>query len=176
MNEWFPEQYAAAQKSSLETFYGFANLAFDGFQKLTALNLQAAKTTLADAQATLSITDPQTLLAQQSTRSAVAAERIRSYNKALYDIALTTQARFATIAGAQYEADNRRMQAVVEDVSKQVPAGSEAAVVALKKVIDSGNALYDSVNKTVRQAVNMAEGSLEAVLARPSKASGTTAG
>lgn len=170
MNEWFPEQYAATQKANLETFYGFANLAFEGFHKLVELNLQAAKTALADTQATLLTTNPQDLLTQQSTRSAVVAERIQSYNRRLYDIALTTQTGFATIAGTRYEAHNRRMQALVEDVSKQVPVGSEAAVVALKKVIDSSSALYDSVNKTVRQAVNMAEGSFEAVLSRTSNA------
>jgi phasin family protein len=174
MNEWFPEQYPAVHKANLDTFYGFANLAFEGLQKLTALNLQAAKATLADTQAALSATDSQDLLTQQSTRSAVAAERILSYNRALYDIALTTQSGFATLAGARFEAQNQRMQALVEGVSKQVPAGSEAAVVALKKMIDSGNALYDSVNKTVRQAVNMAEGGFEAVLPRTSKASGAT--
>ena len=170
MNEWFPEQYAATQQANLETFYGFANVAFESFHKLSELNLQAAKTTLADSQATLLTTSPQDLIAQQGTRSAVVAERIQSYNKRLYDIALTAQTGFATIAGARYEAHNRRMQALVEDVSKQVPVGSEAAVVALKKVIDSSNALYDSVNKTVRQAVNMAEGSFEALLPRTSNA------
>ncbi|MGA7776466.1 MAG: TIGR01841 family phasin [Paraburkholderia sp.] len=170
MNEWFPEQYAAAHRANVETFYGFANQAFDGFQKLIELNLQTAKTTLADAQAALLTTDPQELVARQSARTTVVAERIQSYNRRVYDIALATQTGFATIAGARFETYNQRMQALVEQVSKQAPAGSEAAVVALKKVIDSSNALYDSVNKSVRQAVHMAEGSLDAVLPRTSDA------
>jgi phasin family protein len=180
MNEWFPESYSAVQKANVDAFYGYANVAFEGLQKLTALNLQAARAVWADtqvtAQAALSATDAQALLTQQSTRSAVAAERILSYNRALYDIALTTHTGFATLAGARYEAYNERMQTLVESLSKQVPAGSEAAASALKKVFASSNALYDSVNKTVRQAVHMAEGSLEAVLPRQSDASDTGAG
>jgi phasin family protein len=170
MNEWFPEQYVAEHKANVETFYGFANLAFDGFQKLVELNLQAAKTTLADVQTALSTSDPQQLVARQSTQTAVIAERIQSYNKRAYDIAHTMQTGYATIAGARFETCNQHMQAFVEQVSKQAPAGSEAAVVALKKVIDSSNALYDSVKKSVRQAVSMTEGSLEAVLPRTSAA------
>jgi phasin family protein len=175
MNEWFPESYSAVQKSNVDAFYGYANVAFEGLQKLTALNLQAARAAWGDTQAALLSADPQALFTQQSTRSAVAAERILSYNRALYDIALTTHTSFATLAGARYEAYNQRMQTLVEALSKQVPAGSEAAASALKKVFASSNALYDSVNKTVRQAVHMAEGSVEAVLPRQPDASDTNA-
>jgi phasin family protein len=175
MNEWFPESYSAVQKANVDAFYGYAHVAFEGLQKLAALNLQAARAVWADTQAVQLTTDPQALLTQQSTRSAVAAERVLSYNRALYDIALTTHTGFATLAGARYEAYNQRMQTLVEALSKQVPAGSEAAASALKKVIASSNALYDSVNKSVRQAVHMAEGSVEAVLPRQSHAPDTSA-
>jgi hypothetical protein len=40
------------------------------------------------------------------------------------------------------------MQELFEDVSKQAQAGSGAAVVALKKLIDSSGALNDSGNKS----------------------------
>jgi len=176
MNEWFPEQFAAAQKANLEAFHGVANLAFEGFQKLTELNLQAARSALADTQTLLSATDPQAFVAQQAGRNGVLAERAQSYYRHLYEIAVSTQTGFSTIAGAQYEAHNRRVQALFEDMSKQAPAGSEAAVAALKKLIDSSGAFYDSVNKSVRQAVNMAEGGFEAVLPRTSNASGATTG
>ena len=176
MNEWFPEQLAAAQTANLEAFYGVANVAFEGFKKLTELNVQAARSALTDTQALLSATDPQAFVSQQAAPNGALAERTQAYYRRLYEIAVSTHTGFATIAGAQYEAHNRRVQALFEDVSKQAPAGSEVAVVALKKLIDSSSALYDSVNKSVRQAVNMAEGSFEAVLSHTSKASGTTTG
>jgi phasin family protein len=176
MNDLFPEHYAAAQKAGLDAFYGLANLAFEGVQKLAELNLQAARSNLADAQRMLSATDPQAFFAQQASANGPLAGRVQSYNRRLYEIACATQTGFATIAGAQYEAHNRRVQALFEDVSKQAPAGSEAALAALKKVIDSSNALYASVDKTVRQAVNMTEGGFDAVLSRPSHASDATTG
>jgi phasin family protein len=176
MNEWIPEQLASAQKANLEAFYGAANLAFEGFQKLTELNLQAARAALADTHTLMCATDPQAFVAQQAGPNGALTERAQSYYRRLYEIAAGTHAGFATIAGAQYEAHNRRVQALFEDVSKQAPAGSEAAVAALKKLLESSSALYDSVNKSARQAVNMAEGSFEAVLSHTSKASGVTTG
>ena len=176
MNELFPEQFAAAQKAHLETFYGLANLAFEGFQKLTELNLQATRSALSDTHKLLSVADPQVFFAQQTSPNGAVTERIQSWQRGVYEIAVGTQTGFSAIAAAQYEAHNRRVQALFEDMSKQAPAGSEAAVAALKKLIDSSGAFYDSVNKSVRQAVNMAEGSFEAVLPRTSKASGATTG
>ncbi|HEY1998307.1 TIGR01841 family phasin [Paraburkholderia sp.] len=176
MNEWFSDQLTASQKAALEAFYSAANLAFEGFQKLTELNLQAVKANVAETHKLLAAGDPQAFFAQQASPTGPLAERVQSYNRRLYDIVASTHAGFATIAGAQYEAHNRRVQALFDDVSKQAPAGSEAAVAALKKMMDSSNALYDSVNKTVRQAVTLAEGGVEAMLPRTAGASQATSG
>jgi len=176
MNELLPAQFGAAQKAGLDTFYGLANLAFEGFQQLTQLNLQAARSAIAETHKTLSVTDPQAFLAQQACMNGPLAERIQSYNRSLYEIVSSTQKGFATIAASQLEAHNQRLHALFEDMSKQAPAGSEAAVAALKKVIDSSNSLYESVNKTVRQAVSMAEGGFEAALSRAPTGSDTTTG
>lgn len=176
MNEWFPDQFAASQKATLEAFYSTANLAFEGFQKVAELNVQAAKANLADAQKMMSTADFQSFFAQQVSPTGPLSERTQSYFRRLYDIAASTQTGFAKIAGSQYEAHNRRMQALFETVSKQAPAGSEVAVAALRKMMDSSNALYDSVNKTVRQAVTLAEGGVEAMLTRQASASQVTSG
>ena len=77
MNELFPEQFAAAQKAHLETFYGLANLAFEGFQKLTELNLQATRSALSDTHKLLSVADPQVFFAQQTSPNGAVTERIR---------------------------------------------------------------------------------------------------
>jgi phasin family protein len=176
MNEWFPDQLATAQKANLDALFGVAHVAFEAFQKLTQLQIQAAKSALADSQTLLAAADPQAWLAQQASRNVVLAERAQAYYRGLYEVSAGANRGFATIAGAQYEAHNRRMQALFADVAKQAPAGSEAAVVALKKLLDSSSAFYDSVNKSVRQAATLAEGSMEAVLAHTPKTTGATAG
>ena len=51
MSPFMPEQFAAVQKSSLNQLFALTNMAFDGFQKLTELNLQAVRTTHSDNRA-----------------------------------------------------------------------------------------------------------------------------
>jgi Phasin protein len=54
MNTRLPEQIVAAQKVGLETLYGFFNTAFEGYEKLIALNLQAAKASILENEAVAS--------------------------------------------------------------------------------------------------------------------------
>jgi hypothetical protein len=54
MNTRLPEQIVAAQKVGLETLYGFLNTAFEGYEKLIALNLQAAKASILENEAVAS--------------------------------------------------------------------------------------------------------------------------
>jgi len=176
MNELYPEQFAAAQKANLEAFYGLASLAVEGLQKLTALNMQAARSALADSQKLLTAADPQAFFTQQSGPNGELAARAQSYQRALYEIASSMNSGLMTIAGEQYEAHNRRVQALFETLSSQAPAGSEAAAAALKQLMETSSALRDSVNKSVRQAVSMAEGGFEAVLSRTAKTSDVTTG
>src|ERR1700730_15826822 len=46
MNTQVPEQIVAAQKVGVEALYGFFNTALEGYEKLVALNLQAAKASI----------------------------------------------------------------------------------------------------------------------------------
>ena len=70
MTQFSPEQFAAGQKNHIDTFFNLTNKVFEGVEKLTALNLQAAKSIFAEtqetAQKTLSGKDPQDLLKLQS--------------------------------------------------------------------------------------------------------------
>jgi phasin family protein len=176
MNELYPEEFAAAQKANLEAFYRLASLAVEGWQKLTALNMQAAKSALADSQKLLPSADPQAFFTQQAGPNGELAARAQAYQRALFEIVSGMHTGLMTIAGEQYEAHNRRVQALFETMSRQAPAGSEAAVAALKQLMESSRVLHESVNKSVRQAVSMAEGGFETVLSRTAKASDVTTG
>ena len=82
------DQFVAAQKASLETLFGLTSKAFEGVEKLVELNLQVAKTTLAEvaqtAQASLSVKDAQELLALQAGLLQPAAEKAAAYSRHLY--------------------------------------------------------------------------------------------
>jgi phasin family protein len=174
-----PEQFAAAQKANLETLFGLTNKAFEGIEKLVELNLQVVKSTLAEnqenAQRALSVKDAQELLALQASLSQPVAEKVLSYGRHLYEIASATQAEFARVAEAQYEEQNRKVQALVDNVAKNAPAGSETAVAVIKSAITAANTTYETVHKATKQAVEIAESNFNAAATAASKAASQAA-
>jgi phasin family protein len=174
-----PEQFAAAQKANLETLFGLTNKAFEGVEKLVELNLQVVKSTLAEgqenAQRALSVKDAQELLALQASLSQPIAEKVLSYGRHLYEIASATQAEFTRVAEAQYEEQNRKVQALVENVAKNAPAGSETAVAVIKSAITAANTTYETVHKATKQAVEIAESNFNAAATAASKAASQAA-
>ncbi|MEM5385398.1 phasin family protein [Paraburkholderia phymatum] len=174
-----PEQFAAAQKANLETLFGLTSKAFEGVEKLVELNLQVVKSTIAEgqenAQRALSVKDAQELLALQAGLTQPVAEKVLSYGRHLYEIASATQAEFARVAEAQYEEQNKKMQALVENVAKNAPAGSETAVAVIKSAITAANTTYETVHKATKQAVEIAESNFNAAATAASKAASQAA-
>ena len=174
-----PEQFAAAQKANLETLFGLTSKAFEGVEKLVELNIQVVKSTIAEsqenAQRALSVKDAQELLALQAGLTQPVAEKVLSYGRHLYEIASATQAEFARVAEAQYEEQNRKVQALVENVAKNAPAGSETAVAVIKSAITAANTTYETVHKATKQAVEIAESNFNAAATAASKAASQAA-
>ena len=168
------DQLIAAQKANLETLFGLTTKAFEGVEKLVELNLQVVKSTIAEsqenAQRALSVKDAQELLALQAGLTQPVAEKVLSYGRHLYEIASATQAEFARVAEAQYEEQNRKVQALVENVAKNAPAGSETAVAVIKSAITAANTTYETVHKATKQAVEIAESNFNAAATAATKA------
>jgi phasin family protein len=100
-----PEQYVAAQKAQLETLFGLSQTAFEGMEKLMALNLQVAKTSLTEAaetsQALLSVKDAQELMALQSSMLQPGTEKMAArpfVSRLVTDYAARLGAVFARFA------------------------------------------------------------------------------
>jgi phasin family protein len=169
-----PEQFAAAQKANLEALFGLTNKAFEGIEKLVELNLQVVKSTIAEGQETaqraLSVKDPQEMLALQASTAQPMAEKVLSYGRHVYEIASATQAEFARVAEAQFEEQNRKVQTLVDNISKNAPAGSETAVAVMKSAISAANTTYETVHKATKQAVEIAESNFNAAATAAQKA------
>ena len=170
------EQIAAAHKANLETFFGLTNKAFEGVEKLVELNLQVVKATLAEnvehAKKALSAKDAQELLSVQTAavQPLAETEKVLAYSRHLYEIASDTQSEFSKAAELQIAENSRKLQALVDNVSKNAPAGSESAVALVKSALSAANNAYDSVQKATKQAVELAESNFHAAANAASKA------
>jgi len=172
------EQMVATQKATIETFFGLTGKAFEGVEKFVELHVTASKAALAEAagatQAMLSIRDPQELLALQASMFQPIAEKTAAYTRHLYDIASGTGAEFGRTFEEQTAEAQRKFLAVVDSAAKNAPAGSETAVAVLKSAIAASSNAYESVQKAVKQATEVAEANFNAVASQAVNAARTT--
>ena len=162
-----PEQIVAAQKANMETLYGLTAKAFEGVEKLIDLNVNATKAAMAESaghtQAMLSAKDAQELLALQASMFQPLAEKAAAYSRHLYDIASATGAEFGKAFESKMAESQAQMAALVDNAAKNAPAGSETAVAVMKSAVAAANNAFESVQKAVKQASDVAEANFTAV-------------
>jgi phasin family protein len=174
-----PDQLLAAQKANLETLFGLTNKAFEGIEKLVELNLQVAKTSLAESaettKAALSVKDAQELMALQASLLQPAAEKAAAYSRHLYDILAGTNAEVAKVAEATMAEGQKSVMTMVDTAVKNAPAGTENAVALVKSAVTAANNAYESVNKAAKQASEVVEANFQALSTTAVKATQTAA-
>ena len=162
-----PEQLVASQKANMETLYGLTTKAFEGVEKLVELNLQATKAALAESQAhanaMLSVKDAQELIALQAGLFQPLAEKAAAYSRHLYDIASGTGAEFSKAFESKVAEGQAQFASLVDNAAKNAPAGSETAVAMMKSAVAAANNAFESVQKAVKQATDVAEANFTAV-------------
>jgi phasin family protein len=159
-----PEQMAAAQKANLETLSGLTNQALQSMEKLVELNMHIAKQSLSEsmssAKKALEVKDIQQLLIHQAETIQPMAEKMMAYSRHLYELAHETQASFTESAEKEFQEGQKKMNALVEDWTKNAPAGSDAAVHAMKQAIASATNVFETSQKAIKHAVQVAQGNL----------------
>jgi phasin family protein len=168
------EQLLAAQKANIEALFSMTNKAFEGVEKLVELNLQVAKTTLAETadttKAALSVKDAQELLTLQAGLMQPAAEKAAAYSRHLYDITAATNAELTKMAESQLGDAQQKFMSVVDTAVKNAPAGTENAVALVKSAVAAANNAYESVHKAAKQAADVAEANMQAMTSTAVKA------
>jgi phasin family protein len=169
-----PEQFVAAQKANVETFFGLSNKAFEGVEKLIELNMQAVKAAMAEAaettQAALSVKDPQELFALQASIMQPSAEKAAAYSRHVYEIFAGTGAEVTKVAEATVADSQKKVLALVDNAVRNAPAGTENAVALVKSAVAAANNAYESVHKAAKQASEVAEANFQAMTATAVKA------
>ena len=168
------EQISAATKSQIESqlalFNALTAKAFDSMQKVIELNVNATKASLDETSATakqlLAAKDPQEFFSLTAAQAQPNAEKALAYSRHLASIASSTQAEFTKAAEAQIAENNRKVSALVEEIGKNAPAGSENVVSMFKSMMGNANAGYEQFSKTAKQAVETMESNLNHAVAQ----------
>ncbi len=152
------DQFATANKASVDTLFGLSNQAFESVEQLTALNMQTIKTVLAESQETsqvaLSVKSPSELLKLQTAALRVAPQKAVAYGRQVQAILEP----FAAAQRATFDAQMADVQAkfleAVSGVMKDAP-GSEQFVALAKSAVTTANNAYEGMNKASRQVTDV---------------------
>jgi phasin family protein len=121
---------------------------------------QSLGESMSSAKKALEVKDIQQLLAHQAEAVQPMAEKIMAYSRHLYELAHETQASFTKSAEKEFQVGQKKMNALVEDWAKNVPAGSDAAMHAMKQAITSAANVFETSQNAVKHAVEVAQTNL----------------
>lgn len=120
-------------------------------EKLVELNVTASRAALTEAaqhtQAVLSVKDAQELLTLQAGLFQPLAEKTASYSRHLYDIASNTAGEFNKALEVQSTEARKSFNSLLDNSTKNAPAGSESAVAMVKSAVSAANNAFESVQK-----------------------------
>ena len=161
------EQIMASHKANIETLFGLTHKAFEGVEKLVELNLQATKAALAEtanhAQAVMGAKDAQEFMALQASMVQPLAEKTAAYSRHLYDIASAAGVELGKTYEGQAAEAQKKLAGLVDSAAKNAPAGSETTVAVMKSAVAAANNAFESMQKAVKQASEMAEANFNTV-------------
>ena len=134
----------------------FANLQLELSKKLIAEQADVVKT-LAEVKDVKSLADAQAQFSQPSV------DQVFGMARSVYDVAVQTQNEVQAFMEEQMLDFNKQLCANLDKLSKIAPAGSDTAVNAMKNMLTSATAAYDSVTKTAKKvSAELAEAGAEA--------------
>ena len=161
------EQFAAANKATVDSLLSVANTALASAERIAALNLNTARAALEDGvsgvKAVLGAKDPKEALAVQSSLAQPAVEKAVAYTRSVYEITSQTQQELAKMVEAQFGDFQKSMAGMLELAAKSAPAGSEGAVAAIQNAIAAATSAFGNMNSVAKQFADAAQANVSAV-------------
>jgi len=168
------QDFAAVAQSNVDILIALSTKAFEGAEKLAALNLKVAKAGLAEAaetsKAALSAKDPQSLLAVQSGVAQPVAAKAGEYATAVASIMAETKTELDAVLAKSAADAKGTFAAMVDAAMKNAPAGSSEAMTLWKSAFEGATNGYEALQKAAKQATDVAQANYAAVSTSVTKA------
>jgi phasin family protein len=155
------KEFAAVAQSNVDVLLALSTKAFEGAEKLAALNLQVAKGGLAEAAkastSVLSAKDPQSLLAVQASAVQPAASKASEYATQVAAIMTETKTELDKVIAKSAAEAQSAFSTLIEAALKNAPAGSADGVALWKSAVEAANNGYETLQKAAKQATDVAQ-------------------
>lgn len=173
------DQVIAAQKAQFDAAYGLAGTAFEGAEKLIALNLATGKALMSEsasaASSLLEAKDPTAVFGFATSNAQPTIDKAMAYSRQAYDIVAETGAEFVKAAESQATQAQSAFSSFVDVALKNAPAGTESAASFIKGAMAAQQNAQAAMQKAVKQASDMAQQSMQAVAAQTAQTVKATA-
>ena len=161
------EKISAVQNDNAGMLFKLTGKFFDGFEKLTQLNLQVLKATMSERTEMLQkARDSQNRLVffdLQSERFAQFPEKVAAYNRHLRAIFAFTQAEVTREAQRQYEDFGGRVQDLLGSIAESASAASEKTALALRsRIMEAPESSYEAAFKATEETREAVESDVKA--------------
>lgn len=169
------EQIAAAQKANTEVMMALMRTAFNGMERLAALNMAASReffnNAVANTQQVMAVKDANELTKVNTALAQPGLEKWMDYSKSVYDLVAQMQKEVTSVMETQYNSFSKEANATIEKAKGAVPVGGDVFGAAMKSMLDASSKAFDNMTSMAKQLSDIAEANLQAT----TKASSATA-
>ena len=174
-----PEQFAAANKATVDSLLSLANTALASAERIAALNLNTARSVMEDsvsgAKALMGAKDVQEALSIQASLAQPNVEKAVAYSRSVYEISAQTQEELSKMVESQFGEFQKTVAGLLDKAAKSAPAGSDVAVAAVQSAIAAATSAFDNMRKTAKQVTELAQNNVAAATSATTKAVKKTA-
>lgn len=168
------EQLAAAQKANAEVMTALMRTAFEGMEKLAALNMAASReffnASVANAQQLLAAKDAQELAKINASISQPNVQKLMDYSRSVYDLVGQMQQEVTSVMESQYSNFSKKASASIAKTSAQAPVGGDVFAAAMKSMLDATNQAFGNMQNMAKQMTEIADANLNAASTATAKA------
>ena len=169
------EQLTAAQKANAEVMMTLLRTAFDGVERLTALNMAASReffnNTVANAQQLLSAKDAAAVAKLNSELAQPNVDKLVGYSRSVYDLVTEMQKEITSVMEAQYSSFTKNAASAVEKAKASAPVGGDVFAATMQSMLGASTKAFDQKTTMAKQLSDIAEANMAAAgkVAAPAK-------
>jgi len=160
------EQLTAAQKANAEVMMSLLRTAFDGVERLTALNMAASReffnNTVANAQQLLSAKDAAAVAKLNSELAQPNVDKLVGYSRSVYDLVTEMQKEITSVMEAQYSSFTKNAASAVEKAKASAPVGGDVFAATMQSMLGASTKAFDQMTSMAKQLSDIAEANVQA--------------
>jgi phasin family protein len=175
------EQLAAAQKANAEVMSALLRTAFNGIERLTALNMAASRdflnNTVASTQQLLSAKDAGAAAKLNADLAKPNVDKLVEYSRSVYDLVTEMQKEVTSVMEAQYSSFTKSAASAVEKAKASTPVGGDVFAATMQSMLGASTKAFDTMTSMAKQLADIAEANVSSASGKATTkaASATTA-